>query len=282
MKKILIICAVALVGVSCVSTKTYNTTRAEALRLASELESANLTLEDLRARNASLSDQLELAVSDTARLGAQYRDLHGRYQQLLADGSAEAARMLRQLEENQSQLAERSQRVEELEQLLKAREEAIDAIRRQVADALLGFEGKGLTISTRNGNVYVSMDNKLLFKSGSFDIAPEGAEAVRELSQVLAQNKDINVMVEGHTDDVTYRPNGNLQDNLDLSAKRATTVTRLLLENKGIEPSRIISAGRGESLPVDDAKTSEARAKNRRTEIILTPKLDELMRIMDK
>ena len=106
--------------------------------------------------------------------------------------------------------------------------------------------------------------------------------AVRDLAEVLAQNADINVMVEGHTDDVPYRPNGQLKDNLDLSAKRATTVVRLLLENKGIDPNRIIAAGRGESLPVDPAKTSEARAKNRRTEIILTPKLDELMQLMEK
>ena len=177
-------------------------------------------------------------------------------------------------------LSDRSRRVAELEGMLRSREEAIDAIRRKVTDALTGFEGKGLSISIRNGNVYVSMDDKLLFRSGSFEIDPNGARAVRDLSEVLAQNPDINVMVEGHTDDVPYRSNGQLKDNLDLSAKRATTVVRLLLENKQIAPSRIIAAGRGESLPVDPAKTSEARAKNRRTEIILTPKLDELMQLM--
>lgn len=282
MKKLFVIAAAAVLGVSCVSTKTYNTQRAEAMRLASELDAAKLKIDDMSERNTSLSEQLDIATQDKQRLENECADLKDRYKKLLADGSAEAARMLRQLEENQSQLAERSQRVEELEQLLKAREEAIENIRRKVADALLGFEGKGLTISTRNGNVYVSMDNKLLFESGKFDIAPEGAEAVRELANVLAQNTDINVMVEGHTDDVAYRANGQLQDNLDLSVKRATTVTRLLLENKGIDPSRIISAGRGEYLPIDAAKTSEARAKNRRTEIILTPKLDELLSLMDK
>ena len=126
------------------------------------------------------------------------------------------------------------------------------------------------------------MDDKLLFRSGSFEIDPNGARAVHDLATVLAQNPDINVMVEGHTDDVPYRPNGQLRDNLDLSAKRATTVVRLLLENKGIAPSRSIAAGRGESLPVASGKTSEARAKNRRTEIILTPKLDELMQLMQE
>ena len=135
--------------------------------------------------------------------------------------------------------------------------------------------------ATRDGKVYVSMEDKLLFRSGSYQIGPEGERAVRDLSNVLAANPDINVMVEGHTDNVPYTPNAYLKDNLDLSAKRATTVVRLLLENKAIQPSRIIAAGRGESLPVDPAKTAEARAKNRRTEIILTPKLDELMQIME-
>ena len=208
--------------------------------------------------------------------------LQAQYQQLLADGSAEAARMLRQLEQSQSELDARSRKVAELEQMLRAREEAINALRAKVSDALLGFEGKGLSVSVRDGKVYVSMDDKLLFRSGSFELNPDGARAVKDLASVLAQNPDINVMVEGHTDDVPYKPNGQLRDNLDLSAKRATTVVRLLLTNKDIAPARIIAAGRGESLPVDPGKTAEARAKNRRTEIILTPKLDELMQLMEQ
>lgn len=280
--KILILGAVASLSLSCVSNKTFNSMRAEALRLDNELTAAKIRVDDLTEQNSKLTAQLETLRGEKAQLEQQTATLNERYQKLLADGSAEAARMLRQLEENQRQLAEREERMEELEQMLRAREEAIEAIRRQVADALLGFDGKGLSISTRDGKVYVSMDDKLLFKSGSFEIDPQGAKAVRDLAVVLAENPDINIMVEGHTDDVPYRPNGNLKDNLDLSAKRATTVTRLLLENKGIDPSRIISAGRGEYLPVEDAKTTEARAKNRRTEIILTPKLDELMRLMDR
>ena len=282
MKKIGILCLTALAASSCVSTKTFNSMKAEAMRLDGELASANIRIEELAARNKKLTTDNDALRQDTARLNADYSRLNAKYKQLLADGSAEAARMLRQLEENQRQLEERSQRVDELEQMLRAREEAIAAIRSKVADALLGFEGKGLSISTRDGKVYVSMEDKLLFRSGSFNIDPQGANAVKELAAVLAQNPDINVMVEGHTDDVPYKPNGQLQDNLDLSAKRATTVVRLLLANKDIAPSRIIAAGRGESLPVAEGKTAEARAQNRRTEIILTPKLDELMQLMDK
>lgn len=268
--------------------KKFNSMKADAFRLEGELGASKSRIEDLNSRNDALNSEKIKLIADSTRLYNSYiysqdrlRDQTNRYNQLLADGSAETARILRELENNQLALTDRSRRVSELEAMLKNREEAINSIRRKVTDALVGFEGKGLSISIKGGNVYVSMDDKLLFRSGSFDIDPNGAKAVKDLANVLAQNNDINVMVEGHTDDVPYKSNGQLRDNLDLSAKRATTVVRLLLENKGISPSRIIAAGRGESLPVDSAKTSDARAKNRRTEIILTPKLDELMQLME-
>lgn len=288
MRKLIILPLIALVFGSCVSTGKFNSMRAEAMRLEGELSTSRSRLENLSARNEKLSLEKIQLIADTTRLYNSYiysqnqlREVNNRYQQLVADGSAENARMLRELENSQRALDERSRKVAELEALLKNREDAIESIRRKVANALTGFDGNGLSISIRNGNVYVSMEDKLLFRSGSFEIDPNGARAVRELSTVLAQNPDINVMVEGHTDDVPYRGSGNLQDNLDLSAKRATTVTRILLENPGITPSRIIAAGRGESLPVEASKTAEARTRNRRTEIILTPKLDELLQIME-
>lgn len=282
MNRLLAICVIVMALGSCVSTKTFNSMRAQAMRAEADVASSNIRIDELNARNKKLATQNEALAADTVRMGADYLYLNQKYKQLLNDGSAEAARMLQQLEQSQNEIRLRSQRVNELEQMLRAREESIAAIRRKVADALLGFEGKGLSISTRDGKVYVSMDDKLLFRSGSFEIDPNGAKAVKELATVLGQNPDINVMVEGHTDDVPYGGSGQLRDNLDLSAKRATTVVRLLLQDKSITPSRIIAAGRGESLPVDAAKTSEARAKNRRTEIILTPKLDELMQLMEK
>ena len=264
MRKAALLLLLAGVACACVSNKKFNSMKAEALRLDGELNSANTRIDDLTRRNDTLTAKNLRLVSDSTRLYMSYTALQERYQKLLADGSAETARMLKELETSQMALNERSRRVNELEAMLRSREEAINAIRRKVTDALTGFDGKGLSISIKNGNVYVSMDDKLLFRSGSFEIDPNGARAVHDLATVLAQNPDINVMVEGHTDDVPYRPNGQLRDNLDLSAKRATTVVRLLLENKGIAPSRIIAAGRGESLPVASGKTSEARAKNRR------------------
>lgn len=280
-RMILIVAAAALCG-SCVSTKTYNSLRAGMLSAEAEIEFQRNRIETMQGQNDKLSQENERLAAEILVLKDNHRDLEGRYERLLGDGSAEAARMLRQLEENQRELEARQARMEELEQALRSRDEALASIRRKVADALLGFDGNGLSISTREGKVYVSMDDKLLFRSGSFDIEPRGAEAVRDLAVVLAANPEINITVEGHTDDVPYRGSGNLKDNLDLSAKRATTVVRLLLENKGIEPVRIVAAGRGEWLPVAAGQSAESRAKNRRTEIILSPKLDELMQIMDR
>lgn len=298
MRKLLMFVALSLICSSCVSNKVYNASRAEVMRLESELSALRArhsALEqlnnELNGEKLGLQDNLSKLTADHEALRQQYaaldadraklaRDLD-QLRDMLDKGNAEASRMLQELQRNQADLEERSQRVEELESLLKAREEAISAIRRQVSDALLGFEGKGLTISTRDGKVYVSMEDKLLFRSGSYEIGRDGEKAVRDLAKVLAANPDINVMVEGHTDDVRYTPNAYLKDNLDLSAKRATTVVRLLLENKEIAPERIVAAGRGESLPVAEGKTAEARAKNRRTEIILTPKYDELMKLME-
>lgn len=278
--KLLILCAVCLAASACVPTRKYDSMRALVMKYESELDRAQRHIGSLGQSRDSLTAIALSLKEDTARMAEETRALKERYAKLLADGSAEAARMLRQIEQSQAELRQRSQRVDELESMLEARERSLEALRSKVADALLGFEGKGLTISTRGEKVYVSMDDKLLFKSGSFEIDPQGAKAVRELSYVLASNPDINILVEGHTDDVPYRGQGQLKDNLDLSAKRATTVTRLLLENKSIDPVRITAAGRGEYLPVAEGTTPEARAKNRRTEIILTPKMDELYELI--
>lgn len=275
MRKLLILSICALMMGSCVSQKKYNSAKAEALRYENDLMVIERQVDELRTLNNTLVQRLE-------ECETKQMELQKRYERLLTDGSAEATRMLRELEENQRTLERRTQQVEQLEQMLRAREEAIEDLRRKVSNALTGFEGRGLSVTTRDGKVYVSMDEKLLFRSGSYNIDPEGAKAIKELGIVLADNPDIDIMVEGHTDDVPYRAGAQLRDNLDLSAMRATTVTRLLLENEDIAPNRIISAGRGEYLPIAFGKDSDSRAKNRRTEIILSPKLDELLQLMDQ
>lgn len=185
------------------------------------------------------------------------------------------------LELMQLELDKRNKRLKELESILNRKDSAVAALKAKVTDALLGFENNGLTVSVKNGKVYVSLEEKLLFKSGSFVVEPSGVNALKKLAKVLEQNPDINVMIEGHTDDVPYRSDASVKDNWDLSAKRATAVVRIITENSKTDPRRLIAAGRSQYVPIDKAKTPEARQKNRRTEIILTPKLDELLKLLE-
>jgi chemotaxis protein MotB len=188
----------------------------------------------------------------------------------------------RSLDSLASELRKREARVMELQNALNKKDSAINAIQMKVKQALLGFEGKGLTVTQKDGKIYVSMDEKLLFASGSIVVQPEGVKALKSLAKVLEQNPEINIMVEGHTDDLAYKGSGDMKDNWDLSVMRATSVTKILLSNGNIDPKRITAAGRGEYFPLDPAKTNDARAKNRRTEIILTPKLDEIFKVLDQ
>ena len=173
------------------------------------------------------------------------------------------AAKLRELQQMQDEMEKRNKRLIELETILARKDSTVTALRRKVSDALLGFEGKGLSVHTKNGKVYVSMEDKLLFRSGRYDIEARGANAIKDLAQMLAQNPEINVLIEGHTDDVAYRGTGDLKDNWDLSVKRATSVVRELLKNSQIDARRITAAGRGEFIPLDNAKTADARQKNR-------------------
>ena len=187
-----------------------------------------------------------------------------------------------QLEQLRYQMDERNRRLQEMEQIVHSKDSVLTALKSKVSDALLGFKDEGLTVTRRNGKIYVSMEEKLLFKTGSYKVDPRGQEALKKLARVLEKNPDINIMIEGHTDNVPYiNHGGQIRDNWDLSVKRATSVVRILLQNSAIDPKRLTAAGRSEYLPVDPRNTPEARRKNRRTEIILTPNLDELFDIID-
>jgi chemotaxis protein MotB len=180
-----------------------------------------------------------------------------------------------------AELEARNAKLTELENILQRKDAAANELKESVSRALTGFEGQGLTVEMRNGKVYVSMDEKLLFRSGSYDVDAQGKKALQELAKVLVRNSDVNIMIEGHTDDVPYRSGPVIKDNWDLSVLRATAVLKILLENGSINADRLTAAGRGEFQPLDKSKTSEARSRNRRTEIILTPNLDELLKILE-
>jgi chemotaxis protein MotB len=180
-----------------------------------------------------------------------------------------------------TKLQEREARVSQLESILKNKDAAVDNLKKQISDALLGFADKGISVYEKNGKVYVSMEEALLFPSGSTKVQPEGIDALNKLAQALESDQDINVMVEGHTDDVPMNGKGDIKDNWDLSVMRATSIVKILLQDAKIDPSRLMASGVSEYDPVDPAKTKEARQKNRRTDIILTPKLTELFKILN-
>ncbi len=234
------------------------------------LDKYNRMLVGSEKDNAALSGKLQLTQEQLLKKEDELKALELRLNKQQQDLDALAA-----------ELKKREARVNELEDVLKKKDQATADLKKKLQDALFNFENKGLTITQKNGKVYVSMDESLLFASGKTDVQPKGIEALKNVAKVLEQNPDINILVEGHTDDVPMKGAGEIKDNWDLSVMRATSVTKILLQNSKTDPKRITSAGRGEFFPLDPAKTPEARKKNRRTEIILTPKLDELLKVLE-
>ncbi|MEN9907728.1 MAG: hypothetical protein RLZZ540_869 [Bacteroidota bacterium] len=182
----------------------------------------------------------------------------------------------------QERLNKNAQRLKELEDMIAAKEATMRKLKETLSKALNGFEGKGLTVEQKNGKVYVSMENKLLFNSGSWAVSSEGKKAVVELGKVLGDNPDISVLIEGHTDNDPYGGSGPIADNWDLSTKRATAIVGILSENKVINKKSLTAAGRGEFSPLATNETADGKAKNRRIEIILTPRLDEIAEMLNE
>lgn len=185
-----------------------------------------------------------------------------------------------QLDSLQNELQARIARVEELERIVNENNSLMSALKNTLANALNGFEGNGLTVEKRQGKVYVSMENKLLFRSGSWSVGAQGMQALKQLGEVLANNPNIAILIEGHTDTDPFIGNEQLSGNWDLSTKRATEIVKLLLENKQIKPENLTAAGKGSHLPVASNKTADGKAKNRRIEVILTPKLDKIAQLL--
>ena len=264
-----------------------------------ELQGKNGQLEskiqELEKQRDDAAYQLTLQKENVAGLEREIQALRKQMDALNSGSSEEIEKLLTELNKvredlntredklrvAEKELDERNARLIELQNVLAQKDQAVQALKNKVMNALTGFHNNGLTVHEKNGKVYVSLDEKLLFKTGKWDVDPNGQKALKELGNVLAENPDINVMVEGHTDNVPMHGSGEVKDNWDLSVMRATAVTKILTENKQIDPVRIIAAGRSEYLPLAPENTVEGRQMNRRTEIILTPKLDELLKIMD-
>jgi len=292
--------------------------KTENIMLAMERKELETRVQKLEEEKKSMTGELTALRSERDRLKEEYNILQGKVNDLekaredLIKGNVTETRrllselqaaqenlqkkedLLRQLEANLDmkkasldelsyELEKRNARMAELEKILETQKRIVQELKNKVSEALLGFENMGLSVTIRDGKVYVSLEEKLLFKTASWEIDANGRNALRKLAAVLEKNPDIQITIEGHTDNVPYNPSGGqLRDNWDLSVKRATTVVRVLLESAKIDPKRLTAAGRSQYLPVDPRNTPEARQKNRRTEIILTPDLSELYNLINK
>ena len=181
-----------------------------------------------------------------------------------------------ELKEKQRLLIEREKRVNELEEAIRKKDAAVQLLKAKVANALRGFENQGLSVVQKNGKIYVSLEAKLLFKSGSTLVEAEGVRALVELGKALESEKDLEIIVEGHTDTDKLNSSSSPKNNWELSVLRATSVVQILLNNSSMTPSQIMAGGRGEFLPVDESD----KAKNRRIEVIISPNLNELFEII--
>ncbi|CAI8455023.1 MAG: putative lipoprotein YiaD [Cryomorphaceae bacterium] len=316
MKKLLIIALAGFLGTSCVSTKVHKTLQEKYDLLANESDQLRQKNEARIAENSELQrtlsearqevsvltqdttvkfDQMRALQTKYDRLSKQYDYLLDNNNSLIAASARENKTLMDQLSTMQSRLQakedslnterrmlERGQRrVDELEGIIRRKDSTVAFVRQKVADALLGFNGKGLTVNMRDGKVYVSLENSLLFAPGSWNVAANGQVALENLAKVLADNEDISVLVEGHTDNDPYRGQGQVKDNWDLSVLRATNVVKILTGSSGLSPERITAAGRGEFVPLVANDSPENKAVNRRTEIILTPDLTELANLLE-
>jgi len=307
-KKISLGLLIVALSTSCVSKKIYNDLENKYADLKKENrsisdENADLikTKNQLELDQEALNKELAKVKSEREKLQADYEALTKKMDVLqdsytaLEKNSNEALKanmaknreLLEQLGAKEKALAleqeelnKKNQRLKELEALIAAKEASMRKLKETLSNALNGFEGKGLTVEQKNGKVYVSMENKLLFNSGSWAVGTEGKKAVVEVGKVLGDNPDISVLIEGHTDDVPYGGSGPIADNWDLSTKRATAIVAILSENKSINKQNLTAAGRGEFSPLASNATAEGKAKNRRIEIILTPRLDEIAEML--
>lgn len=315
-KKLSLITFIFVLTTSCVSKKIYTDLESKYAALRQEKreitdENASLKREltlaqnrlsqlqkdydDTTAKRNQLQKDYDITSTNLRNLQESYQALEKNSSSAIAENSRKNRELLAQLEAKEQALANensrleklkkdmeaRSHRIAELESVIAAKDAAMNNLKNAISTALTNFEGKGLTVEQRDGKVYVSMENKLLFQSGSWAVGSNGREAVKQLGSVLAENPEIAILIEGHTDNDPYNGTGQLSGNWDLSTKRATAIVQILKENPAINPENLTAAGRGEYAPIATNDTSEGKAKNRRIEVILTPKLDEISKLLN-
>lgn len=313
MKRILLFSMLAVFLNSCiVSKKKYDDLLAQKVKTEGDLMDKSTQLDKANTDLKDLDEKLRKLKEDTAELGIDIRSSrqklselekeHGQlntYYKNLVTSSGKLNRDAAQQQEQllaiqqsldktrklndslSTSLAEREKKVAELEQVLSNKDKAVQDLKNKISNALLNFKESDLTIKVKNGKVYVSLAEQLLFGSGSIDVDSKGVTALQQLAKAVKDQKDINITVEGHTDNVPISKKSQyMSDNWDLSVMRATSITKILTK-AGVSPRQITASGKGEYSPLIDNTSPQNKQKNRRTEIIITPNLDELFKILE-
>ncbi|MDB5120499.1 MAG: OmpA/MotB domain protein [Sphingobacteriales bacterium] len=277
MKKLsLLLFAVLLMSLgSCIvlSPKKYNTLLNQRDSLSRSLDAANVKIQSLEEERSKLQ-------ADTTNLNTRIAELQGKLEGLDANYASLRSNSSSEINKLGEDLKKREARLKEVEEVLRKRDEATNALKEKLQKALLGFQQSGLSVDIRNGKVYVSLTDKLLFSTGSIIIDDKGKLALQELAKVLKTQPEINISVEGHTDNQKVNNLGQIKDNWDLSVLRATSVVRYLTDDQKVDNARITATGKGEYQPLTAGNSPEIRSKNRRIEIVLSPKLDELYNLI--
>ncbi len=305
-------CLSAIFSSCIVPKKKFDSVLAQKVRLEADLNDAQVALDSAQSDLASLEKRIQKLKEDTTNLGIDVRNTRQQLSTLQSEHAqlntyyknllTSSGKLNRDMEEQRAQLlsiqeslentrrmndslsnslAEREKKVQELEQVLANKDRAVQELKTRISNALLNFRENDIVVQIKNGKVYVSLAEQLLFQSGSAQVDQKGVAALQQLAKAIRDQKDLNIMVEGHTDNVPIsRKTQYMSDNWDLSVMRATSITRILTA-AGVSPEQITASGRGEHAPLAANDSPENRQKNRRTEIIITPNLDELFQILE-
>lgn len=313
MYKLISIAFLLFIFTSCVvPKKKFDNLLAQKVRMEADLADRNASLEKANAELKAVDSTVSLLKKDTSGLGTnlrsnrtksaslekEYEQLNTYYKNLLNSSGklnrdiAQQQQQLLEIRQNldktrrqndslSTSLAEREKKVQELEQVLANKDKAVQDLKSKISNALLNFKENDITVQVKNGKVYVSLAEQLLFGSGSIVVDAKGVSALQQLAKAIKDQRDINILVEGHTDNVPVSKKSQyMEDNWDLSVMRATSITKILTK-AGVSPQQVTASGRGEHVPLASNDNPQNKQKNRRTEIIITPNLDELFKILE-
>ncbi len=271
--------SIVLLFASCGPSRELTTAQSTIQQLRSDSERQAHRIYELNQSANSMQNDLSNAKSNLSRLEDARKQLQQQLDATRADAAGRLNASQQQVNLSQQQIADQQRRLEQLQALINQQRNRTEELRKKMAAALVNFNSNELSIRIKDGKVYVSLQESLLFPSGSAVVNPKGRDALGQLASVLQASPDINVNIEGHTDSIPIK-DARYEDNWALSVARATSIVRVLTNGYKLDPERVTASGKSRFDPVDVNYTAQGRANNRRTEIILEPKLDELLKLI--